>query len=72
MSSPGVYSRCCTNSMVWPKNGLRCMPEMKPSTTCRARRSRRVILAMVSGCRKRRGSSSFTATGELSEECGFG
>ena len=35
MSSPGMYSRCCTNSTEWPKNGLRCMPEMKPSTTCR-------------------------------------
>src|SRR5690348_471861 len=61
MSSPWVYSRCWTNSMEWPNTGLLCMPEMKPSTTWRARRSSRVILAMVSGCRKRRESSSRTA-----------
>ncbi len=59
MSSPGVYSRCCTNSTECPKNGLLCMPVMKPSTTCRARRSSREMRAMVAGWRKRRGSSSF-------------
>src|SRR5437762_31903 len=61
-SSPGTYSRCCTNSTEWPKTGLLCMPEMKPSTTCRARRSSRVMRAIVSGCRKRRGSSAVVAT----------
>src|SRR6516165_7656665 len=33
------------------------MPVMKPSTTCLARRSSWAMRAMVSGCRKRRGSS---------------
>src|SRR5262245_48794695 len=41
------------------------MPLMKPSTTCRARSSRREMRAIVSGCRKRRGSS-LTATDVLS------
>src|SRR5262245_59668180 len=59
MSSPATYSRCCTNSTECPKNGLRCMPEMNPSTTWRARRSSREMRAMVSGCKNRRGSSSF-------------
>src|SRR5262245_19493453 len=64
MSSPATYSRCCTNSTEWPKNGLLCIPEMKPSTTCRARRSSREMRAMVCGWRKRRGSSSIAvATG---------
>src|SRR5262245_33125919 len=63
MSSPGTYSRCCTNSTECPKNGLRCMPEMKPSTTWRARRSSREMRAIVSGWRKRRGSSAVAATG---------
>src|SRR5262245_50380501 len=61
MSSPRVYSRCCTNSTECPKNGLLCMPEMKPSTTCRARRSRCAMRAMVAGWKNRRGSSSLGA-----------
>src|SRR5436190_695384 len=47
MSSPGLYSRCWTNSTDEPKNGLLCMPEMNPSTTCLARRSRRPTRASV-------------------------
>src|SRR5207253_1131088 len=35
------------------------MPVMKPVTTCLARRSSWAIRAMVSGCRKRLGSSWF-------------
>ena len=35
-SSPGTYSRCCTNSTDCPKYGLRCPPDKKPSTICRA------------------------------------
>src|SRR5579884_3800382 len=66
MSSPGTYSRCCTNSTEWPKNGLLCMPEMNPSTTWRARRSRRLMRASVSGWRKRRGSSLSTLAAIIS------
>ena len=36
MSSPGEYSRWLANSTEKPWNGLRCMPEMNPSTTSRA------------------------------------
>src|ERR1022692_1776976 len=50
------------NSTECPKNGLRCKPEMKPVTTCLARRSSWEMRAMVSGCRKRRGASFFLAT----------
>src|SRR5438093_727001 len=38
------------------------MPVRKPSTAFLARRSSREMRAMVSGCRKRRGSSVLTAT----------
>src|SRR5690348_7427878 len=51
--------------MECPNSGLLCMPEMNPSTTWRARTSSREILAMVAGCKNRRGSSSVTATGSL-------
>src|SRR5262249_7703731 len=57
-SSPRTYSRCCTNSTEWPKNGLLCMPVMKPSTTCWARRSSRLMRAITVGSRKRRGLST--------------
>src|SRR5580698_8987318 len=49
MSSPGAYSRCCANSTDWPKYGLRCRPDRKPSTTLRARISSRAIRATASG-----------------------
>src|SRR5262249_61670868 len=44
------------------------MPLMKPSTTWRARSSSREMRAIVSGCRKRRGSS-LTATDVLYLRC---
>src|SRR5262249_3842328 len=69
MSSPIVYSRCCTNSIECPKTGLLCMPEMNPSTTWRARRSSRLIRAMVCGCRKRRGSSEVVLLATVVSHC---
>src|SRR5207245_568221 len=50
-SSPTVYSRCWRNSTDCPKYGLRCIPERKPSTICRARRSSREIRLIASGCK---------------------
>src|ERR671918_354347 len=50
-SSPGTYSRCCTNSTDCPKYGLRCMPLSSPSTIWRARISRRPIRLITSGCK---------------------
>ena len=49
MSSPGVYSRCSANSTEKPLCGLRCRPEMNPSTTPRAISSSRWIFASASG-----------------------
>src|SRR5688572_29352707 len=50
-SSPSAYSRCCRNSTDCPKYGLRCIPERKPSTMCRARISSRAIRLIASGCK---------------------
>ena len=48
-SSPGVYSRCCTNSTDCPKYGLRCNPDRNPSTMCRALISNREMREISSG-----------------------
>src|SRR4051812_4318531 len=50
-SSPVTYSRCCRNSTDCPKYGLRCIPERKPSTMCRARISSREMRLIASGCK---------------------
>src|SRR5262245_48220153 len=50
-SSPMTYSRCCKNSTDCPKYGLRCIPDKKPSTICRARRSKRPMRLIASGCK---------------------
>src|SRR3954470_18523031 len=50
-SSPVTYSRCCRNSTDCPKYGLRCIPERKPSTMCRARTSSREMRLIASGCK---------------------
>src|SRR3954468_5350323 len=55
-SSPGTYSRCCTNSTDWPKYGLRCRPARNPSTILRARTSNREIREISSGCKNLRES----------------
>ena len=51
MSSPGVYSRWLANSTENPWNGLRCRPEMNPSTTSLACKSSRVIFERTFGSR---------------------
>src|SRR5262245_28867484 len=50
-SSPGVYCRCWRNSTDCPKYGLRCMPDRKPSTMCRALNSSLAIRLTASGCK---------------------
>src|SRR5687768_4310725 len=50
-SSPVTYSRCWRNSTDWPKYGLLCIPARKPSTTCRARISKREMRLIASGCK---------------------
>src|SRR3954469_7701769 len=50
-SSPLTYSRCCRNSTDYPKQGLPCSPERKPSTTGPARTSSREIRLIASGCK---------------------
>ena len=53
---PQVVAAPCTrgaarNSTDCPKYGLRCIPDRKPSTMCRARRSSREMRAIASGCK---------------------
>src|SRR5437667_8830723 len=50
-SSPGEYIRYSANSWLNPKSGERCKPEMKPSTTVLAIRSRLDIPASTDGSR---------------------
>src|SRR5262245_26091209 len=53
MSSPGTYSRCSANSTEKPRKGLRCSPEMNPSTISRALKSRPSILSRTLGSKYR-------------------
>src|SRR5262245_57237000 len=56
MSSPGTYSRCSANSTLEPRNGLRCRPEIQPSTTSLAFSSRPSTRSRTLGSKYRRES----------------
>jgi hypothetical protein len=61
-----LYCRYSLNSVEKPEKGERCSPEMKPSTTARARSSSEPMRASTAGSRKRAGPGAKAGAGLVS------